>query len=466
MTNTITTLDTQAIIDNVKKNFDGTYTETKKQIEREITHSVWQKIVEFQEQPENILKLLEFIQSFYQYSTRNRALIYVQNPDAIALGSYTFFKKLGYPVRNGEHGIKIVAPNMVKTFTNAKGEEKLVKDATPDEKKKIKAGQLKTSQHIGGFNHVTVFDVTQTDLPKEDYPKIFPNAHHDYHVSGDFDLNAVGQGLAAIAKELKLSLVTNDEAFWQKYKGGAAKGFFAPNLNCIALNPRNTPTENVETLIHELTHATLHYHGMEENSILKKLNIKKHEELQDFEKELQAELTGYLVAKANGIDTSEDSIRYIASWTDNGRKIEESRLYEFFDEISKLAAYFIDTINKYRGKGEKRAIVNATEETDNNNEKQEKIETQSVKVIEQPKPKKTTKKAAPKKKTTTKAKKPAATEKKVTAKKKDTSKKPVNSDGVHVEFISLFQVVKIMINNKSPTNQGRQHLRLKIIFEN
>lgn len=448
MTNTIATLDTQAIINNVKKNFDGTYTETKKQIEREITHSVWQKIVEFQEQPENILELLEFIQSFYQYSTRNRALIYVQNPDAIALGSYTFFKKLGYPVRNGEHGIKIVAPNMVKTFTNAKGEEKLVKDATPDEKKKIKAGQLKTSQHIGGFNHVTVFDVTQTDLPKEDYPKIFPNAHHDYHVSGDFELNAVSQGLAAIAKELKLSLVTNDEEFWQKYKGGVAKGFFAPDLNCIALNPRDTPTENVETLIHELTHATLHYHGMEENSILKKLNIKKHEELADYEKELQAELTGYLVAKANGIDTSEDSIRYIASWTDNGRKIDESRLYEFFDEISKLAAYFIDRINQYRGNCENlRAIVNATEETDNN-EKQEKIETKAVKAIEQPKPKKATKKttkakkAATKKATTakaaTKAKKPAATKKKDTTTKKATSKKPVNNDGVHVEFISLF----------------------------
>ena len=447
MTNTITTLDTQAIINNVKKNFDGTYTETKKQIEREITHSVWQKIVEFQENPEDILELVEFIQSFYQYSTRNRALIYVQNPDAIALGSYRFFKKQGYPVRKGEHGIKILAPNMVKTFTNAKGEEKLVKDATPTEKKQIKAGKLKTNQHVSGFRNITVFDVTQTDLPKEDYPKIFPNAHHDYHVSGDFDLNATSQGLAAVAKELNLSLVTNDEEFWQKYKGGAAKGFFAPNLNSIALNPQNTPTENVETLIHELTHATLHGFELDDNPILKKLNIKKHDSLQDYEKELQAELTGYLVAKANGIDTSEDSIRYIANWTDNGRKIDESRLYEFFDEISKLAAYFIDTIKKYRGKGEKREIVNATEETDNN-EKQAQIETQSVKAIEQPKPKKATKKttkakkavtkASPKKKTTTKAKKPAATKKKDTTTKKTTSKKPVNNDGVHVEFISLF----------------------------
>lgn len=444
MTNTITTLDTQAIINNVKaNNSDKSYKQIEKQIEREIKHCVWQKIVEFQENPEDILELVEFIQSFYQYSTRNRALIYVQNPDAIALGSYSFFKKLGYPVRKGEHGIKILAPNIVKTFTNAQGEEKLIKDATPQEKTQIKAGKLKTSQHVSGFRNITVFDVTQTDLPKEDYPKIFPNAHHDYHVSGDFDLNATSQGLAAIAKELKLSLVTNDEAFWQKYKGGAAKGFFAPNLNSIALNPQNTPTENVETLIHELTHAALHYHGMEENSILKKLNIKKHEELADYEKELQAELTGYLVAKANGIDTSKDSIRYIANWTDNGRKIDESRLYEFFDEISKLAAYFIDRINQYRGNCENlRAIVNATEETDNNNEKQEKIETKVAKTIEQSKPKKATKKttkakkAAPKKaattKATTKAKKPAAT------KKKDTSKKPVNSDGVHVEFISLF----------------------------
>lgn len=425
MTNTITTLDTQAIIDNVKaNNSDKSYKQIEKQIEKEIKHYVWQKIVEFQENPEDILELVEFIQSFYQYSTRNRALIYVQNPNAIALGSYSFFKKLGYPVRRYEHGIKILAPNIAKTFFNAQGEEKLVKDATPNEKKQIKAGQLKTSQHVSGFRNISVFDVTQTDLPKEDYPKIFPNAHHDYHVGGDFDLNAISQGLAAIAKELNLSLVTNDEEFWQKYKGGTAKGFFAPNLNSIALNPRNTPTENVETLIHELTHTTLHYHGMEENSILKKLNIKKHEELADYEKELQAELTGYLVAKANGIDTSEDSIRYIASWTDNGRKIDESRLYEFFDEISKLAAYFIDTIKKYRGKGEKREIVNATEETDNN-EKQAQIETQSVKAIEQPKPKKATKK-------TTRAKKPAAT------KKKTTSKKPANSDGVHVEFISLF----------------------------
>lgn len=446
MANAIATLDTQAIIDNVKAtNQDKTYKQIEKEIEKEIKHSVWQKVVEFQEQPENILELVEFIQSFYQYSTRNRALIYMQNPDAIALGSYGFFKKQGYPVRRHEHGIKILAPNIVKTFINAKGEEKLQKDATSQEKKQIKAGQLKTGQHVSGFRNITVFDVTQTDLPKEDYPKIFPNAHHDYHVSGDFELNAVSQGLASIAKELNLSLVTNDEEFWQKYKGGAAKGFFAPNLNCIALNPQNTPTENVETLIHELTHATLHGFNLEENPILKKLNIKKHEELADYEKELQAELTGYLVAKANGIDTSEDSIRYIASWTDNGRKIDESRLYEFFDEISKLAAYFIDRINQYRGNCENlRAIVNATEETDN--EKQEKIETQSVKAIEQPKPKKTTKKTTTKKttqkkestkkattkKATTKAKKPVA------AKKKTTTKKPVNSDGVHVEFISLF----------------------------
>lgn len=441
MTNAIQTLDTQAIIDNVKAtNQDKTYKQIEKEIEKEIKHSVWQKVVEFQESPENILELVEFIQSFYQYSTRNRALIYMQNPDAIALGSYGFFKKQGYPVRRHEHGIKILAPNIVKTFFNAKGEEKLFKDATPNEKKQIRAGQLKTSQHVSGFRNITVFDVTQTDLPKEDYPKIFPNAHHDYHVSGDFELNAVSQGLAAIAKELNLSLVTNDEEFWQKYQGGAAKGFFAPNLNCIALNPRNTPTENVEMLIHELTHATLHYHGMEENSILKKLNIKKHEELADYEKELQAELTGYLVTKANGIDTSEDSIRYIAGWTKNGRKVDESRLYEFFDEISKLAAYFIDTINKNRGKGESRKVVNESEETDN--EKQEKIETQAVKAIEQPKEKKTTKKTTTKKttqkkesttkKVTTKAKKPVA------AKKKTTTKKPVNNDGVHVEFISLF----------------------------
>lgn len=442
MTNAIQTLDTQAIIDNVKAtNQDKTYKQIEKEIEKEIKHSVWQKVVEFQESPENILELVEFIQSFYQYSTRNRALIYMQNPDAIALGSYGFFKKQGYPVRKGEHGIKILAPNIVKTFFNAKGEEKLLKDATPQEKKQIKAGQLKTNQHVSGFRNITVFDVTQTDLPKEDYPKIFPNAHHDYHVSGDFELNAVSQGLASIAKELNLSLVTNDEEFWQKYQGGAAKGFFAPNLNCIALNPRDTPTENVETLIHELTHATLHYHGMEENSILKKLNIKKHDKLQDYEKELQAELTGYLVAKANGIDTSEDSIRYIAGWTKNGQKVDESRLYEFFDEISKLAAYFIDRINQYRGNCENlRTIVNATEETDNN-EKQEKIETQSVKAIEKPKEKKATKKATTKKatqkkestkKATTKAKKP------VDAKKKATTKKTANSDGVHVEFISLF----------------------------
>ena len=441
MTNAIQTLDTQAILDNVKAaNSDKTYKQIEQQIEKEIQHSVWQKVIEFQENPENILELVEFIQSFYQYSTRNRALIYMQNPNAIALGSYGFFMKQGYPVRRHEHGMKILAPNIVKTFFNAKGEEKLVKDATPQEKTQIKAGQLKTNQHVSGFRNITVFDVTQTDMPKEKYPKIFPNAHHDYHVSGEFDLNAVSQGLATIAKELNLSLVTNDEEFWQKYKGGAAKGFFAPNLNCIALNPRNTPTENVETLIHELTHATLHGHGLEENSILKKLNIKKHEKLQDYEKELQAELTGYLVAKANGIDTSEDSIRYIAGWTKNGRKVDESRLYEFFDEISKLASYFIDTINKNRGKGESRKVVNESEETDN--EKQEKIETQAVKAIEQPKEKKTTKKTTTKKttqkkesttkKTTTKAKKPVA------AKKKDTSKKPVNNDGVHVEFISLF----------------------------
>lgn len=55
-------------------------------------------------------KMLEGASKFHHYSLRNMMLILRQNPEATQCAGYTTWKKLGYQVRKGEKGLKILAP--------------------------------------------------------------------------------------------------------------------------------------------------------------------------------------------------------------------------------------------------------------------------------------------------------------------------------------------------------------------
>src|SRR5207247_3740371 len=52
--------------------------------------------------------------TFHDYSFANVCLIVSQRPDATRVAGYKTWQKLGRQVRNGEHGIRILAPCRIK----------------------------------------------------------------------------------------------------------------------------------------------------------------------------------------------------------------------------------------------------------------------------------------------------------------------------------------------------------------
>lgn len=287
--------------------------------------------------PKELLDYLLFLNKFHNYSFRNRLLIERQRSAAVAVGSFQTFKKLGYSVKRGEKGIKIVIPREISSFWRKDKDNQVravgIKYATPAERAQIKAGKLKVFKKTI-FTRGTVFDVTQTTMPKEKYPELYPNRHIDFKTEGN--QKHIFDRLDSFANQLgfKVDHDISDSEYSNNF--GNAKGVTIPTKKAIYLNPNDTKTEKVTTLIHELGHAQLH----SDESI-------KSTKLSKSVKELQAQLTSYLVAKNYGIDNHDYTVDYIASWTDNARtlkSLDPSEQAAIFGGAIKAADKVIDFV--------------------------------------------------------------------------------------------------------------------------
>ena len=116
----------------------------------------------------------------------------------------------------------------------------------------------------------------------------------------------------------------------------------------MVLNPDNTKSEKVKTLVHEIAHAILH--SKDENVISKELKLKRNKlgkQVSYQIGELQAELTAYMVADAIGLDTNQYSVSYVASWTNNGdllKRLETKEKADVLEDVTKTANYLIDLL--------------------------------------------------------------------------------------------------------------------------
>lgn len=269
---------------------------------------------------QDILELADFMATFYRYSLHNSFLIKSQWSGALAVGSYKFWNDLGYKVKE-KSKIRILVP-ISYTLFEKNGKSKLLSKASKEEKEQIKKGVLK-SWTKKSFKQGAVFDITQTDCPIEDYPKIFPNRH--YNLKSDPDTRKrIQKGINLISNELNCSILKD-----RNNTLGNAKGAFFIEENIILLNPHNNPTEKLATEIHELTHATLH----------------KKSSYTRVQKEFQAELTSYIICKHFGIDTSEKAVPYIAAWLKNEDKIQNKMT--LMNEIQRVCKHFIIKIESY-----------------------------------------------------------------------------------------------------------------------
>ncbi|COF53978.1 LtrC-like protein [Streptococcus pneumoniae] len=329
-----------------KRKYPVKSVEQKKEEVQALTKGMEKNIEGYFRTPGDLKEYLTFMAKFYHYSPSNISLIQSQFQGASAVGSFSFWKEKGFPVKKGEKGIKILVPNRtVAKFKDKDGTWKSVTKASEQEKKQIesKSVEVKPGRLYFAVGHV--FDVSQTNAKAEDLPRIFPNRWLDGSVT---DYKSLYKGMEAIAEKNGVKIIE------PKQELGVAKGVSYTLTKEVALNPRNSELQNVKTLLHELAHAKLH-------------TAETHMNYTAPEKEFQAEMTAYAVSSYFGIDTSEYSLGYLASWTQGKEMKDKTKLLK---EVHETSIEFIETIEntleKEKEKTNEKGVDNMSKQVSDN----------------------------------------------------------------------------------------------------
>ena len=237
---------------------------------------------------------LKFASKFTNYSPHNTMLISLQKPNATLVASYGKWKKLGRQVEKGEKGIAIFAPVIYKTDQHLMGKKTSIDDENGAEKTEVSNDQLKRL----AFKKVYVYDISQTS--GRDIPCFESN-----ELKGDID----SEKKKAIFKALEK--VTGIKIEFEDIKGDS-KGYYSINENRIVIKSGMSNNQTLKTAFHETAHKLLH----DPKNNLNTINSPRNE------KEVQAESVAFMVAERLGMDTSEYSFPYIASWS-NGKQLEQ-----------------------------------------------------------------------------------------------------------------------------------------------
>lgn len=351
----------------------------------ELSEVAFQKVREYTETPERLEEYLNFMSKFPELSPRNVALIQEQWPGANAVATYNQWQSMGevlgitsdqvfetrntytnkktgrtrevvhnnLSVKTGEKShITLFRPMMVEMIPvldengnqvkNGKGNPKYkrLSEATPEEKVLKKEGKLKSrffqerdsNTGLAKFATYKVFELSQTTLKPEFYPKAMPNRHYDFNMD-HVRTREVLEGLSDYANSIGVTIYQDDA---KELK--SAKGAFYPDEQKILLNPDNTPGEVVATTIHELAHASLHN---------PKFANSYKEDVSKDRRELEAEMTSYLVSKHFGLDTSEKAIRYMALWTDNLTSLDDQQLAQSMKRIHGTVSKIVKSVEQH-----------------------------------------------------------------------------------------------------------------------
>lgn len=268
-------------------------------------------------QSDKYKEYLKFASKFTDYSARNTLLINLQRPDATLVAAYSKWKQLGRQVERGQTGIEILAPVAYKTNQVLETERPAVDEFgnqlyNPDGTEKMETVEKPMTGLA--FKKVYVFDVSQTS------GKELPDPVTE--LTGDIDSARKEAVFAALKK------VTGIDIEFKDIKGGA-KGYYSATNNEIVIKSGMSDAQTLKTAFHEAAHNLLHDPAKDIVTNKSPRN----------EKEVQAESVAFMVAERFGIDTSEYSFPYIASWSD-GKQLEQlkSALQEIQEAAKKISS--------------------------------------------------------------------------------------------------------------------------------
>ena len=260
-------------------------------------------------------KYLLTMSKFHNYSFNNTLLIAMQRPDATLVAGYNAWKnKFNRYVKKGEKGIQIIAPAPVKEREERK---KIDKDTGLTVLNESGEPEIEVVERvIPRFRVTTVFDYAQTD--GEPLPTLEVN-----------ELTARVKDYTLLKEAIEQ--VSPVPIRFGEIEGNA-KGYYSHMDKEICVRADMGESQTIKTMIHEVAHAMLH-----DSDQMKQ----RGEEKDQLTKETEAESIAFTVCSALGIDTSDYSFPYVASWA-SGKELKE--LKDSMDTIRLTAADFLEKL--------------------------------------------------------------------------------------------------------------------------
>ena len=298
-----------------KKDFDPKAAAEERKAEMEQMTSKLEKGVKDIFASGNFKKYLDFCAKLPRYSINNQILIMLQKPEATMCQSYTGWKDMNRFVRKGEKGIRIFAPAPYKMQkeqekTDVSGKVVVDKDGEPVKEK--------VEITVNAFKPVSTFDVSQTE--GDPVPTVGVN-----------ELTAAVEGYESLLNALK-EVIPVPVSFEQIDSG--AKGYYHLEENRIVVQEGMSEAQTVKTLVHEASHQALHSKEAREAS---------GETKSKNQQETEAESIAYVVCQHYGIDTSEYSFPYVATWSADK---EVPELKASLETIRSTASWMITKIDE------------------------------------------------------------------------------------------------------------------------
>jgi len=266
---------------------------------------------------ERFKEFLDFCSMFHHYSFGNKMLIWAQRPDATFVAGARKWNKLGRHIKKGEKGIFIYAPafkKVVRTEYSDSGDEENDTQAIEDdpvEDPDAREEKEVVEKVLTFFKIVYVWDVSQTEgkeLPMGICQPLVGNAE-----------------LWPVAKAFIMSkgIKVEETPFLGDNTMGMTDG-----KNHILIKETVSEMQKLKTLFHEYAHISFGHVG----------RAAAHE--------LEAESAAYLICRHLGLDTSDYSFDYLASWLEGK---DDNDLRAAISKAISFAEGVVDDFRKFAG---------------------------------------------------------------------------------------------------------------------
>lgn len=260
---------------------------------------------------DNFKKYLSCCSKFHSYSLNNTLLILAQKPDATLVAGYNAWQRnFNRHVDKGEKGLLILAPvtnkiTQLMDKSDEDGNPVLDENGDPIKEERV-INQLR-------FTTTTVFDISQTS------GEPLPSLIHNLTGSSDEILALIDS-----VKDICTIPIDYHSPDKDNVLASGAKGYYSITEDRIVLNMELEDMQIAKTLIHEYSHSILH----------------KTTDKDSGQREIEAESLAFVLCDHFGIDTSDYSFGYIASYAAQ----DEAKLKTILANIQSTAHEMIDKL--------------------------------------------------------------------------------------------------------------------------